>query len=224
MNDLNEKEMKEFFIKEHSSFCPCNTPTEKRIKPNLDSPIDEFSYRSKYLCEKNIEIIIFLHQSDFYFVKINSCMIPQFGNTYDFIVYLLKSSFTAKKKIGFVRKSQHYNDVFKEMRKDFFNMGNRFLEVNFIYSDNSGKEYSIISEIEFSDFLDESFEVLKKNYQSAKEYLIKHKQEHYLGDIKDLYYANFVRTEDDKFYLNTVNDLIKQLNKKTNGNSKESNR
>lgn len=208
--------MKVYYVKEHAFFCPSYKKNDLQKKQNND--FHEFYASMDKFCDMNPERILFYHLNDFYLININSCVL---GDRYEFIENLLQKSFESKKKKGKTTRSVHFDEKFNNLKQTAYKMGKYVTEINYIYSDSTGKDYCIESKIDFiEDF--ELSDKLNENYIKAKDKLTELGLEYLNTELYDLYDANYKSKKSDKEIINTVDSLIKQLNKKTNGNDKKS--
>jgi hypothetical protein len=206
--------MLHFYLKEHSKNCACNTPVADRNYNNRDLYFyEQLIMNEKYFCEKTPCNLIIFHDSDFYLITYHYCA---YRNQYDLILEFIKQGFKSKNKpYSVIDKSIPFDKKFKTMREDLFSMGSFIHEVNFIYQDAAGKQYCIYTEIPLIEKI-LNHDIIFNNYQLAKKELHGSNKEHLIEDVKELFYVNQHPEIKENQIISTTNQLIKQLNKRTN--------
>jgi hypothetical protein len=200
--------MLEHYIDSHS--CECLKENE-RYELLIDS-VKEYSFNGYDICNKNPKRFLFFIKNKFVLITYHSCIHP--GQSHiEFKQELIKKIIVNNKiynkfEIGRV----HLDVVLKQYRLRNKNLKKYHDEINYIYSDNAGKQYAICNEIPFIDSICNQDEILE-NYKIAKEYLIKNGLEYLLEDLDELYYSNHHFEFDKVEIFKTIDHLITNLQK-----------
>jgi hypothetical protein len=171
----------------------------------------EGCYKNEFhnYCKSKPSRVILCIKSNFYLITFHDCIV---GEKYEFvknIVQALVSKFKIYEKYEIYRGYEVEKNV-REFRLKNQNLRKTVLEVNYLYSNCTGKEFAITTEVPFFDALCNE-EILLNNYNKANEYLEKAKY-HWLQDnLKDLMHYNLYRLSDCETYK-TIDHLIKSIN------------
>lgn len=188
--------MKHFYLDEHRWFC--------------DTKINNGSIRKSY-CELNPEHFLFFVGNEFILITYHKCM--EGGDGYNFKKELIEQVIE-KFKIFPRYEVNRGVDVEKNLKN--FRLRNiplrKFIkQVNFIYSDATGKEYAITTLIEYLDSICNE-DAIRKNYKEATEYLSNYKYDSLLDELYSLYSANsFGNINDAAECHKTTEHIIKSI-------------
>ena len=94
----------------------------------------------------------------------------------------------------------------------------RIKEVNYLYYDNAMKKYAITTDILYIDAVCDK-DKIEKNYKDAREFIIKMEYNWLLKQLDDLFYANIHGFEEQAEIHKTIDHLIKEIKKLTNGDN-----
>ena len=189
--------MKEFFLDSHSEHCSSN-------KKN--------SYFSNY-CEENPERFLFFVGNNFVIITYYKC--NSYYDKYDFKVVLIKNVLTNNKifETWRVNKSVDLEKDLKNFRIRNQSLRKNIQQVNYIYSDNAGKQYAITTTANYLEFIANQDEI-DKNYKDAKEFLIKNEYNWLIKELDNLYWNNriVIRYEHEVEICRTIEHLTKSIN------------
>lgn len=210
--------MKTLYLKEHSFICEATTEKNaKRIKKDSNDFYDMMF--EAHQCGRFPEKIIFYNNLEFYMIVYNPCI--RHGNSEaEFLQGILNRSIKSKSKKGRFDRSIVFDKVFMKLREDSLSFNDKIIDINYLYQDASGKQYSIIREYDFDPDLDHN-SVLRQKTKEAKEYILENyksscERDFFIDQIDRLFHANLIYEYDERFIVNTVSDLVKQINKKAN--------
>jgi hypothetical protein len=198
-------------IKEHKEEC------ELSVRQFWDSKMTGHDF-----CKMNPQHEVFLLYDRFYLLTYNSCLSRHYNNKHEFIKHFMEVGINAKNlPIRRLKMSVNYTEELKKMFEQELFLENYINQVNYLYSDNAGKQYAIVSKIDFLEY-DFTHEFLYKNYLEMTKYLddffkaninVKESLKQKLQDI----YCNQVQSTEsnekiNKIIFKTVNQAFKQLN------------
>ena len=106
----------------------------------------------------------------------------------------------------------HLDRILKEYRLRNKNLKKYHNEINFIYSDNAGKQYAITNRIPFMDSIINQDEILS-NYKICKDYLIKNGIDYLIKELDELYNYNHFFEFDKIEVFKTIDHLIDNIKK-----------
>jgi hypothetical protein len=198
--------MVEYYIDSHSNDCLSYNEKYNNVNDEMKSLV----FNSYDVCNRNPKRFLFFIKNKFIIITYHSCIL--YGQSHlDFKQELIKKIIVNNKiynkfEIGRV----HLDVVLKEYRLRNKNLKKYHDEINYIYSDNAGKQYAICNEIPFIDSICNQDEILE-NYKIAKEYLIKNGLEYLLEDLDELYYSNHHFEFDKIEIFRTIDHLVNNL-------------
>jgi hypothetical protein len=214
--------MNVYHLKEHSKFCPCNTPHEKREVIETDSYWEKSVYNMRYVCEHTPSRFFFQLNGEFFMVVYYDCITH--GDKIGFIVELLKNSLNEAKdkRLSNIKKSIPLKELIKEMKKGKFSFKNYHEEIVHIYNGSfKVPEYCIVRKTDYFNTIF-STNQFHKNYLKAIEYLKEHDlYETYGNYLWRIYELNLIPGQyyvKEKEVIQTTNLLIQQINKIANAN------
>lgn len=155
---------------------------------------------------------VIFKSNQFYLLTIPNCQKGYLSNN-ELVLKILnqcKPKHSAYHKIWYT-KSNLVDQFFYNKKDIDFAVKRNVTEVNYLYFDNSGRDYAITINVPFVDYIcsqeerDESFEKLdtylefKRLHESRRE-------------LKQLHSANKVNVHDFQF-VNSIDKIIKQINK-----------
>lgn len=198
--------MKEIIFDSHTDLCNNN---QLVIKQN------SFLGRHNF-CDMNPDRFVLFIANKFVLVTYFSCQ--DCGSHLDFKQGLLKHLLEHNK----IYERYEVNrgvDVRDDLRN--FRIRNKELrkyvqQVNYLYSDNAGKEYAITTKISYLDAIC-GIEKLEERYIEALGFLKQKEYDWLLDDVKELYYANTLNGSYgvDTEVHNTIDTLVKSINQLT---------
>ena len=199
--------MKHLVVDEHSQTC---SDGKCQVRPEWNSH-----------CRLNPQTEVILFNNEFIIITYNSCL--QSGkSSNEFILELIKNSNTAtkKKEIGkyfFSEKSYKLTEVTDIKRNMLADMKKAIIEYNYIYHDNAGKRYAIVSYHSYEDQLF-NWDRLNEEYTKTIDYLNNKIHLHYLDEeVKNLFNANFIYPVNNEITIHkTIESIIKEINQLTN--------
>lgn len=188
--------MKEFYIDEHSSLCPCSKGQQTGMN----------SY-----CDINPERFLFFLGNQFFLITYHSCLSY---DQYDFKKYLVEQVCEKYKILERweVNRGVDTNKVLKDFRIRNNALKKYIQQVNYLYYDNAGKEYAITTLTNYIESICDQ-DVIKDNYIKAKEILQKKKYSWLEKQIEELMIANILFVDEIE-YCKTIEHLIKDINQK----------
>jgi hypothetical protein len=135
---------------------------------------------------------------------------------------LIRNSNTAnkKKEIGeyfFSEKSYKLTEATDTKRKMLYDMKKAIIEYNYIYHDNAGKRYAIVSYHSYEEQLF-NWDILNEEYTKTIDYLNNKMNLYYLDEeVKNLFNANFVYPINNEITIHkTIESILKEINQLTN--------
>ena len=161
---------------------------------------------------------LFFANNQFYIITYNCC-IGSYSHL-DTKLNMLNQIFTNSKRERYrTSKSWHLGNAFDEMSRNKFKADRiykylneiKLIEVNHIYYDNAGKEYSICTELPFSKGYFECFD-LDNELERTVNYLQKNGLEYLVEEAELLYACNQPIIWDERKVVKTLDKLIKSLN------------
>jgi len=200
--------MVECYIDSHSSYCLAHD--EKYKKLNGTHKI--LSFNPFEMCSINPERFLFFIKNKFVLITYHNCI--HNGLTHLEFKQDLINSIIVKNKIYDVYDLEriHLDRILKEYRLRNKNLKKYHNEINFIYSDNAGKQYAITNRIPFMDSIINQDEILS-NYKICKDYLIKNGLEHLIKELDELYNYNHFFEFDKIEVFKTIEHLIDNIKK-----------
>ena len=196
--------MKEFYLDLHDETCSCHPDNKNKNKHHLSD-----------FCEYNPERFLFFLGNRFGLITYHRCLSRY--DHYDFKKFLIEKVITNSKVFEKWEVNRGVS-VASELRN--FRLKNKELrkyiqQVNYIYSNASGKEYAITTKTDYLDTICNQDE-LDKNFKKAEAFLKSKEYDWLLPKLKALYNANtFVRSWDDLEVFKTTEHLIKSINQLT---------
>jgi len=193
--------MKEYYIDTHSSLCPCSTGKKQK----------GFRY-----CELNPVRFLFFLGNKFFLITYHPCLDY---DKYDFRKSIIEK--ICKKYAIFerwdVNKGVNTDKDLKDFRIRNKELRKYIQQVNYLYYDATGKEYAITTLTNYIETICNQ-EIIKENFNKAKEFL--QKKEYYLliGELEKLYEVNILYHVSEAEYFKTTKHLIKSINKLTKMN------
>jgi hypothetical protein len=199
--------------------------TEECLNNDIDVDLGFWmpSYNSHKMCKANYIDFIVLFNCDFHHVTIPKCLIPSYLSYPDQRLFLIENLFAdmIKKEKWQVYKSVKIDDHLKAAMNDSASLGELTTEVNFIYQNNAGKEFAIVTEKPKIDAILQS-EQLRENYYIAQKYLIQNNKKEHLPLIKELYLLNVYYELKPALIFKTIEEFSKQLTYNEHANDKKS--
>lgn len=167
---------------------------------------------------------VFFYENDFHLVTMFNCC----GNLYE-KCEILDILIGKSKRTRF----DYGKSMIADRKKRLFDliMSNRHYEYHFFYEDNASKEYCYQSTYPFIDKYFNRSEI-QDNRIRAIEYIEKlgiqntinkDRQEYLFEEIDTLCYRNMVPEFEPLKVINTIDELISEINKNKHGNDKKSN-
>jgi hypothetical protein len=206
--------MKQIYINKHR--CGCHAAEGRKHDPY-----------SEIKCQ--IRTDVFFVSPYFFIVNINSCLQDPFESNVDFNLRIVTALF---EKFSIV----DYWDLYKSCKKETmqkFRLISRFKtmckQVNYLYQDNAGKDYGIVTETSYFDVICDN-DIIRNSYHETLNKLKELNESD--GVIKILLHKTDQlmlfnqHHEDDIQIVRTTDHLIDYINKltnyKINGNDKKS--
>lgn len=87
-------------------------------------------------------------------------------------------------------------------------------QVNYIYSDATGKEYAITTTLDYLDWLCNQDDI-DQNYEAAKDMITKNQYDWLLPQLDQLYFSNKVYNQHETEYCKSIDHIIQEINKYT---------
>lgn len=157
---------------------------------------------------------IFFINYEFFIVTFNECVVSHektleiFNEIYNNKVKVKEYNYNCCYYYGM----NMYNEI-KKIRKDGFKFKKYVEEVNYIYGLN--KQYCYVTR---QPYLEKLFSSIDEDYKETLLYIDKNEMKNIKSDLHELYRANSIADYNvsDRLISATINELIKDLNKKTN--------
>lgn len=194
--------MQEYYIDMHGDRCP-----DKNWKPPIH-PLDP--YVPENYCDRNPVEFIFYLNNDFHYIRYHMCIASR--NDYDFMRDLVQKLCEKSKLYEFykVEKSVSLSVSLRKYRMKDVELKKYVNQINFLYYNMVGKEYAITTETSFLDVLVDN-DMLRDNYEKAKQFLIERGKEHHLDYLQKLYDANYLGQVSEVEVVKTIDNLIKKI-------------
>lgn len=197
--------MKEIYLDSHAGWC--------EQQKTIDKDMGRF-------CELNPTRFLFFVGTKFYLVTYHDCMSY---DQYDFKKEIVSSCIDQKKifELYKVNRGVNIRDNLRDFRIRNMSLKKYIEQVNYIYSDNAGKEYAITTRTKYLDLICDQNAILE-SYIDAKEFLLKHNYNYLLIQLDKLYQENILFGNDDTETVKTIDSLINFIHKEIkqeNGNN-----
>jgi len=192
--------MKHWQLKEHTKICS--------MESNNDSI---------WKCEHNLEQIVFYSQGDFYLITMPKCYFGE--NKYDDIVDILNKIglLKTKKRIDDFNKVTDMDNDLKELRLRDIVFKDIVHEVNYIYYNNAGKKYSIMSKVNLFDAMEwRENDLIYNNAKEFKEYLISIGLEYLIAKVEELQAQNMFYNPSQKEVVKSIDSILDKIQKQIN--------
>ncbi len=202
--------MKHIIIDQHANLCHCHKDSK-----------EEKCWLSNY-CTLNPERFLFFHDNDFHVITYFKCM--TYGNHNDFKEELLSIFIGkySKAEVYDLSRSWEVEGALKESRLRGVEFNVHLHEINYVYSDVTGKEYAIAVKRDLNHKLI-SNDTIEKNYELALNKINSDenlKGSKYLKDkLKELKHHNMIYISDAEVIKSTkhlITKFKKQIKEKTN--------
>jgi hypothetical protein len=193
--------MEEYFLDQHGYDCPCKDP-------NYDN-----DWLGRH-CEYNPVRFLFFLKGKFILITYYSCM--EMLGKYEFKVGLIKQVIGQNKVYPSyeVQKSVHVDTHLKQFNVDNNALNKWIREVNYLYCDNTGKEYAITTRVRVIDSICSQDEI-EENYKAAKKVLEEKEYTWLLDSLNELKWRNRMYQKQPAIYHNTIDQIIKSINQLT---------
>ena len=111
-----------------------------------------------------------------------------------------------------IMRSVNYERDFKEFRLRNVPLKKYFIQANYIYSDNAGKEYVIATKVKYMEHLVNQDE-LYENYKIAEKHLVDNNLLFLKNDLDRLFSYNILPKLSEVEQCKTISHLVKEINK-----------
>lgn len=200
--------MVECYIDSHSDYC---LAVDERYK-KLNDEHKVLSFNSFEICNMNPERFLFFIKNRFLIITYHRCIHNGFTHI-EFKQDLINKVITKNKIYNkFDIERVHLDTILKDYRLRNKNLKKYHNEINFIYSDATGKQYAITNTIPFMDSICNQDEILS-NYKICKDYLIKNGLDYLMKELDELYNYNHHYEFDKVEIFKTIDHLIDNIKK-----------
>lgn len=198
--------MTDFYLEEHTFLC------ERETKEFLSR---NETWMHGLSCGNHPRYFLFLIKNKFFLIRYHFCM--ERGDKYDFFKQIIEditknSNVYDKYEI---MRSVNYERDFKEFRLRNVPLKKYFIQANYIYSDNAGKEYVIATKVKYMEHLVNQDE-LYENYKIAEKHLVDNNLLFLKNDLDRLFSYNILPKLSEVEQCKTISHLVKEINKITN--------
>ena len=203
---------------EHSE--KCDLEKEKRKQKTITASKQEHDWLFDFHIPCQIETRIFFLKGQFVLITMNNCM-QHLHSELDFMEFLIKGLMdkkinVSKKLICNIKKSCTLGDNWKNeaLRNQLFNQ--RHDEVNYIYHNAAGKEYSICTTYDFGTYISERIDLIDE-YKKTKKYINENFEHTSVLERQcdALYNYNAVyKLRDSALVVRTIDELISNIKNK----------
>lgn len=185
-------EMNDIYLDEHTYYCSIHRECNNRE------------------CH-NISYVLLFIKNKYLLVRYNSCQ-NQFGHL-DYKQDLIKRIIADNKIFPLfkVNREKYNNNDFCIYGRLNLPLKKSAKQVNYIYSDNAGKQYAITTK---TDFFDEIFAQNERDiaFMEAKKYLQNIGLDNLLRDLEELHIANSINRVNDIAIVKTIDNLLQEIN------------
>jgi hypothetical protein len=191
--------MKKIILDDHTECCK-NKPESDWLKPHL-------------FCKVNPSRFVFYYDRQFIYLEIPNCR-RDFSNDVTFLENMLLAGNESAKRVDKYEtyRSQFLDGKFKEHRLRSKELDLKLIEVNYTYSDATGKEYAICTDITLDEALKPN-EAIEEDGKKMKDFLDEIGQEYLSSQVDELISQNKYYISDYEI-IKTSEHLLKQFNKK----------
>ena len=203
-------------VTEHTAHCSRQAEIRDKqftelTKRNKDVGFIERHYYEMGRC-RNFSSKLFFANGEFFYIEYPSCH-QSYESGCDFVVGLLNGLNEKKGTLlNKVVKSNVNTETFRDYRIRGIEMEDYFTEINYLYSDMTGKEYCIKTERPWFDVLNYN-DNLRKDFHDMKDYLKKKKNDYLIEQLNYIYNANHIYVSEFEL-IKTSEHLSKLLTKK----------
>lgn len=192
--------MREFYIDQHSVICPCG----KEPKPT----------GFNRMCEINPKRFLFFLGTKFVLITYHYCMAAY--DEYDFKKRLVKKVIDDSQIFDLyeIERGVDVKSTLQEFRIRNQSLRKQIQQVNYIYSDATGKEYAITTTLDYLDWLCNQDDI-DQNYEAAKDMITKNQYDWLLPQLDQLYFSNKVYNQHETEYCKSIDHIIQEINKYT---------
>ena len=190
--------MRKIILDEHTDYCK-----EKKRGFTLDPHL---------FCKMNPSRFVFFYDRQFVYLEIPNCK-RNFSNDTSFIENMLIAGNKHTERLDKYEtyRSQFLDGEFKEHRLRCKELDLKLIEVNYSYSDATGKEYAICTNITLDDAL-KPYDDIREDGEKMKEFLKESGREYLVDQVEELITQNRYYVSDYEIFK-TSEHLIKQFNK-----------
>ncbi len=188
--------MRGFQLTEHSFLC------ERQDK----------SHWLNDICDLNPERFLFYLNGQFALITYNKCL--EFGNHLNYKQDLIDKIITQNKIYDIWDVERVNIEMALQNYRRTNHLKKYISQVNYIYSNNAGKEYCITTRVKFVDALINN-DALIKNYKAGIISLEEKKLDYLLPQLEKLYKANIFYCDSEIEICKTIDHLVTQINKLT---------
>lgn len=162
-------------------------------------------------CYENPKTVLILIKNKFYLLTYFHC--AECGDHPGFVQDIIHR-ITGNSKIFesyLVERGGVDNDL-KEYRIRGKQLKKYTQQINYLYYDNASREFAVTTKTDYMEAIVDH-EILTENFKLANEFLLNNeKHKSLLYSLERLYYMNFIGVNDIEI-VNTIDNLIKQINK-----------
>lgn len=209
--------LKKYILDEHYWNCPCHPEHPKNPKNYDYDQLDEWTQSMMLHCDLRPTQFLFYFLGDFHLVTYFRCMekYDHLGAKEDMVGWVVKQSKHIYEYHGYVNRGRYAEKELKEFRLYQKALKKYWREVNYVYSDNAGKEFCIYTTIPFVDAIHDRMDWYKKMREVEAE--LKELDEPYLINQFDaLCVANYQCAVNDTELVKSIDTLRMQISKQLN--------
>lgn len=209
--------LKKYIVDEHHWSCPCHPEHPKNPK-NFDcEEMDEWTRAMVLHCEIRPTQFMFYFLGDFHLVTYFYCMekYDHLGAKEDMVGWVVKQS---KHKNGYyfdINRGRYAEKELRQFRLHQKALKKYWKEVNYVYSDNAGKEFCIYTTIPFMDAIHDSMDWYKSRRDVESE-LMEMDNNYLIDQFKTLCRANYQCAVNDTELVKSIDTLRTQISKQLN--------
>jgi hypothetical protein len=190
--------MKKIILDDHTDCCK-DKPKSEWLNPHL-------------FCKMNPSRFVFYYDRQFIYLEIPNCR-RDLSNDTTFLENMLIAGNKNTKRLDKYEtyRSQFLDGEFKEHRLRCKELDLKLIEVNYCYSDATGKEYAICTDITLDEAL-MPYDDIREDGEKMKEFLKESGREYLVEQVEELILQNRYYVSDYEIFK-TSEHLIKQFNK-----------
>lgn len=189
--------MRKIILDEHTDRCK---------NQNQDNPL----YNRHLFCKMNPSKFLFFYDRQFVYLEIPNCK-RTISNNLTFLENLLMSANKETKRLDKYKtyRSRILDGEFREHRLRCKELDLNLIEVNYCYSDATGKEYALCTDITLDEALKPNDDI-KKDAEEMKKFLEGSGNSYLIDTVDELVRQNWYHISDYEI-MKTSEHLIKEL-------------